>query len=150
MVASLGTVCLRIDKRSVFRGNNAAQRCTCTTLKLTRKSRGKLGRTHARNKIIMDPKEFALLKTTQQLVLKIRFKPLPPIQLSGCFGLDVTSWTCGTSIPSSNPAVCSSCVTFSPLFFLFLTYVLTQMTRKKSLWAIKIVLHASHHPPPLS
>ena len=27
----------------------------CTTLKLTRKSRGKLGRTHARNKIIMDP-----------------------------------------------------------------------------------------------
>ena len=57
MVASLGTVCLRIDKRSVFRGNNAAQRCTCTTLKLTRKSRGKLGRTLARNKIIMDPKE---------------------------------------------------------------------------------------------
>ena len=97
------------------------------------------------------PKNFLRHPTAFYLVLKIRLKLLPTIQLSGCFGLEVTSWTCGTWIPRSNPAVCSSCVTFPPPFPLFLTlctcYVLTQMTRKKSLWAIKMVLHASHPPP---
>ena len=42
------------------------------------------------------PKNLLRHPTAFYLVLKIRFKLLPPIQLSGCFGLEVKSWTCGT------------------------------------------------------
>ena len=80
------------------------------------------------------PKNFLRHPTAFYLVLKIRFKLLPTIQLSGCFGLEVTSWTCGTWIPRSNPAVCSSCVTFPPFFNVM--YLLRSYTNDKKKVAV--------------
>ena len=72
---------------------------------------------------------------------------MPTINLSGCFGLEVTSWTCSTAIPSS------SCVTFSPLFpFFNVMYLLRSYANDKKKVAVGHkdgTACLSSPPPPL-
>ena len=142
---------LHIQVRS-YRSRYSLLQYTQTGLSLKRHTRAPRPPSFPKRPCLMflrPPKNILRHPTAFYLVLKIRFKLLPT---SGCFGLEVTSWTCGTWIPSSNPAVCSSCVTFSPLFFLFLTlctcYVLTQMTRKKVAVGHKDGTACLSSPPP--